>query len=152
MQTNSNTNDKPERNNFERMPYKKAKILTKTEFEFFVILTLEAHKRRLLVCPKVRLEDIAHVTEYKNRNKYRGYIKSRHVDFALIDTQGNTIAAIELDDPSHNTREAAYIDRFKNELFKTIEIPLIRIKTGIDYKSQIIVAFDQMPYRYKVIK
>ena len=45
--------------NYTYMPYRKANLLTKTEYTFFVILVKETLKRRLLVCPKVRLEDIA---------------------------------------------------------------------------------------------
>ena len=71
--------------NYNYMPFAKGNLLTKTEHEFFIILVREALKRRLLVCPKVRLEDIIYVTEKKFRDNYRGYIKSRHVDFVLID-------------------------------------------------------------------
>ena len=130
--------------NYSYMPYAKAHLLTKTEHAFFVTLVREALKRRLLVCPKVRLEDIIFVTDKKYRDKYRGYIKSRHVDFVLIDKTGDTIAAVELDDPSHEQNEAKKIDRFKNELFQKVKIPLIRIKTGTDYITQLNVAFDSL--------
>ena len=119
------------------MPYAKGHLLTKTEHAFFVTLVREALKRRLLVCPKVRLEDIIFVTDKKNRDKFRGYIKSRHVDFVLINAHCETVAAIELDDPSHEHNEAKKTDRFKNELFQKVKIPLIRIKTGTDYITQL---------------
>ena len=67
------------------MPYEKCSLLTNTEQRFYSILLNEARKRNLQVCPKVRLEDIICVTDTENKNKYRGYIKSRHVDFVLID-------------------------------------------------------------------
>ena len=126
------------------MPYKKANLLTKTEYAFFVMLVREALKRRLLVCPKVRLEDIASVTDRKNEDKYRGYVKSRHIDFILINAQGNTIAGIELDDPSHESDHAKKVDTFKDELFKNIGVPLFRIPTGTDYAAQLSNAFDQL--------
>lgn len=126
------------------MPYRKAYILTKTEHTFFIILVREALKHKLLVCPKVRLEDVAFVTDKKNRNRYRGYIKSRHVDFVLMDAQCNTVAAIELDDPSHNTKKAADTDRFKDELFKAINVPLFRIKTGTNFTEEIATALDSI--------
>ena len=62
----------------------------------------------------------------------------------LINTNSETIAAIELDDPSHDTAAAAKTDLFKDELFKTIGVPLIRIKTGTNYAAQINAAFDNM--------
>lgn len=128
------------------MPYAKGNLLTKTEHAFFITLVREALKRRLLVCPKVRLEDIIYVTDYKNRDKFRSYIKSRHVDFVLINTKYETVAAIELDDPSHYTEEAQKTDEFKNNLFYTVGIPLIRIPTGTDYIAEINDAFDHLNF------
>lgn len=132
--------------NYNYMPFAKGNLLTKTEHEFFIILVREALKRRLLVCPKVRLEDIIYVTEKKFRDNYRGYIKSRHVDFVLIDKACNTVAAIELDDPSHETENAAKTDQFKNELFSKVGIPLIRIFAGSDYIEDINYAFDELKF------
>ena len=126
------------------MPYEKCNLLTDTEQLFCSILISEAQKRNLHVCPKVRLEDIICVTDTENRNKYRGYIKSRHVDFVLIDEHYETVAAIELDDPSHNTEKAAEIDEFKNELFDIVEIPLIRIDVEDDYARELNTAFDEL--------
>ncbi|MDE7211838.1 MAG: DUF2726 domain-containing protein, partial [Lachnospiraceae bacterium] len=34
--------------------------------------------------------------------KYRGYIKSRHVDFLICDSALHILAALELNDPSHS--------------------------------------------------
>lgn len=128
------------------MPYTKRPLLTQTEQTFFKILFHEALKRRLLVCPKVRLEDIIYVTDRNNLYKYRGYIKSRHVDFVLLNNYCETVAAIELDDPSHNTKKAIKTDLFKNELFQTIKIPLIRIYVGANYIDEINYAFDTLNF------
>ena len=131
-------------NNKPYMPYEKRNLLTDTEQFFYTVLIKEARKRNLHVCPKVRLEDIIGVTDTENRNKYRGYIKSRHVDFVLIDESYETVAAIELDDPSHDTKKAAEIDEFKNELFDAVEIPLFRIDVKDDYTQEINYAFDEL--------
>ncbi|MBO5177707.1 MAG: DUF2726 domain-containing protein [Lachnospiraceae bacterium] len=128
------------------LPYAKGHLLTKTEHTFFITLVREALKRRLLVCPKVRLEDIIYVTDKQNRNKYRGYIKSRHVDFVLLNANCETVAAIELDDPSHTTKKATKADQFKNDLFFTVKIPLIRIYAGTDYIKEINYAFDELKF------
>lgn len=126
------------------MPYAKRSILTKTEQNFYTILVYEAQKRNLQVCPKVRLEDIIRVTDKQNETKYRGYIKSRHVDFVLLNPYSETIAAVELDDPSHNTQKATKIDTFKNNLFFAVGIPLIRIYVTENYKKEINYAFDEL--------
>ena len=71
--------------------------------------------------------------------KYRGYIKSRHVDFLICDNKLNIIMGIELDDNSHNKESAKKTDEFKNKLFETINIPLERVKVSSgDYEQQII--------------
>ena len=104
-------------------PYRQKFLLTKTEYAFYKILEEKCTKNGLRICPKVRLEDFISVTGTKNIGKYRGYIKSRHV---------------ELDDSSHETRQAAQTDKFKNELFESIGLPLFRIKTiRSEYERQI---------------
>ena len=134
------------------LPYAKGHLLTKTEQTFFITLVREALKRRLLVCPKVRLEDIIFVTDKQNRNKYRGYIKSRHIDFVLLNASCETVAAIELDDPSHNTAKATKTDQFKNELFLEVGIPLIRIYAGTEYIKEINYAFDELKFPKNELK
>lgn len=119
------------------LPYRKKHLLTKTEYQFYNILKPKCDNKNVLICPKVRLEDLAEVTVQKNHMKYRGYIKSRHVDFILCNSNLNVIAAIELDDSSHNQKSAQQVDFFKDNFFKTIGIPLFRIKTVDDYNSRI---------------
>ena len=101
-------------------------------------------EKNLLICPKVRLEDFIDVTDRRNRMKYRGYIKSRHVDFIVTDNQLNLLCGIELDDPSHQKPEAAKTDNFKNNLFKTINIPLFRIDTSTKYEIRMNYIFRQL--------
>lgn len=115
------------------MPYKRRNLLTRTEYQFYTILIQKCRQYGVFVCPKVRLEDLVYVTDQNNRAKYRGYVKSRHVDFVLTNENLYPLAAIELDDPSHDTFHAMQIDEFKNRLFETIGLPLFRITTGDDY-------------------
>lgn len=109
-------------------PYKKKMLLTKTEYAFYNILKMKCDKKNLLICPKIRMEDFLEVTDKQNKLKYRGYIKSRHIDFMLCDSKLNLLAGIELDDKSHNEKEAAAIDHFKDRVFQTINMPLFRVK------------------------
>ena len=140
--TVENTTNETEGQQPTYMPYTHRPLFTKTEQLFFAILVSEARKRDLIVCPKVRLEDIVNVTDKQNRNKYRGYIKSRHVDFVLLNSSCETVAAIELDDPSHETKKAMQVDKFKDKLFYAIRIPLIRIYVGNNYTREINNAFN----------
>ncbi len=121
----------------DELPYVRKMLLTKTEYTFYKILKTQCDAANLLICPKVRLEDLIEVKDNNNKSKWRGYIKSRHVDFIITDAKLNIKAAIELDDKSHNSSRAQNTDNFKNNLFKTIAIPLFRIKTGQEYNEAI---------------
>lgn len=134
--------EKPEKgatqNNVEDLTgkYQINPLLTKTEYNFYTILKNRCDQINYLICPKVRLEDFIKVTA-QEKMKYRGYIKSRHIDFLICNSWLKIIAAIELDDPSHNTRKAQNTDTFKNKLFETINLPLYRIKTNDYYLQKI---------------
>lgn len=119
-------------------PYRKKSLLTPTEKQFYDILKVKCDSRNLLIYPKVRIEDYIEVTTQKQKNKYRGRIKSRHIDFLVCDAYTNILMAIELDDRSHNTPEAQEVDEFKNKLFEHVNIPLARIKTNPEaYNAEI---------------
>lgn len=116
--------------------YQRKNLLTKTEYVFYGILKKKCDAANLLICPKVRLEDFILVTA-KEKMKYRGYIKSRHVDFLICDASLHILAAIELDDPSHLSQKAQHTDDFKNQLFRSVGVSLFRIRTGEDYNQKI---------------
>lgn len=119
-------------------PYKQKYLLTKTEYKFYKTLKTICDKQQIIICPKVRLEDFVEVISKDNKQKYRGYIKSRHIDFLLCDTNLYIKVAIELDDKTHNTNKAQKTDELKNNIFKTINIPLYRIKVSEqDYETKI---------------
>lgn len=121
------------------MPYQRNNLLTKTEYKFYLILKKKCDEQNLLICPKVRLEDfiLVPLEKFNEKQKYRGHIKSRHVDFLITDSNLHILAGIELDDPTHNTEQAKIIDEFKDNLFATIGIPLFRIKTNTRYATHI---------------
>lgn len=108
-------------------PYSKKFLLTRTEYYFYRILKEKCDRNSLLICPKVRMEDFINVDAKQNINKYRGYIKSRHIDFIICDKDLYILAGLELDDPSHNSYYAQRVDNFKNDVFLKIGIPLYRI-------------------------
>ena len=110
-------------------PYQRADILTPTEYKFWEKLYFKCSSHNLIVCPKVRMEDIIHVDKYhKNREALRGKIKSRHIDFIICDSHLRVLAGLELDDRSHLSQKAQQADIFKNEVFNSLDIPLFRIK------------------------
>lgn len=114
------------------LPYKKKDILTPLERNFWKVLKPKCDKYNILICPKVRLEDIIDIdiSNYKEKQSLRGRVKSRHIDFLLCDNNMNTLAAIELDDSTHNKDDAIKTDAFKDTVFETIGIPLYRVRVN----------------------
>lgn len=126
-------------------PYEKKLLLTKAEYAFYKILKEKCDNRNLIICPKVRMEDFVKVTDKKNTLKYRGYIKSRHIDFLLCNSKLYILAGIELDDNSHQKSEVQKVDEFKNEVFKKIGLPLYRVKMSKgNYNEQIEIILNEI--------
>lgn len=119
----------PKQESQKKYPYEKKWLLTKAEYAFYKILKKKCDQRNIIICPKVRMEDFLNVTDKKNISKYRGYIKSRHIDFMLCNKNLYLLAGLELDDSSHDHPKARIIDEFKNNVFQAIQIPLFRVKT-----------------------
>lgn len=112
--------------------YEKKMLLTKPEYYFWKKLKTKCDEKNIIICPKVRMEDFTGIktNDKATRQKYRGYIKSRHIDFILCDSNLNMIAGIELDDNSHKQSNAQKVDSLKNDVFEAINIPLFRVKTN----------------------
>lgn len=139
------TNNTDIENNIqEYLPYRQKYLLSKTEYAFYNELKKQCDEKNLLICPKVRMEDFIEVTDTENVNKYRGYIKSRHIDFIICNDKLHILAGLELDDNSHLTKRAQETDEFKNQVFKVINLPLYRIRTNNTYKSEIQKVIDEL--------
>lgn len=126
-------------------PYEKKMLLTAAEYRFYKVLKEQCDRHRLLICPKVRMEDFLSVTDRRNRNRYRGFIKSRHIDFILCDRDLHMLAGVELDDASHNTPAAERTDAFKDHVFKKIGLPLYRVPAAPgQYTARIRKIIDEL--------
>ena len=111
-----------------RYPYQAIPILTKREYRFYFMLRREADRRNLIICPKVGLKDLIGVTAKKNYRKYFYPIAQKHVDFVICDQSLRVLFVIELDDSSHDTKDARKRDHFKDQAFRAAKIPLKRIR------------------------
>ncbi len=106
-------------------------IMTPTELNFYNDLEV-AVQDRYIICPKVRVIDFVEPIG-KNKNSNFNRIVSKHCDFLLCSRSFKPIFVIELDDKSHNNVRSQKNDNFKNELYQTIGIKLIRIKVSSIY-------------------
>lgn len=115
-------------------PYAAKHILTKREYKFYLLLRRIAEEEDCLICPKVGVKDLLAVTDRRNYMKYFHKIAQKHIDFVICDRDLRVLFALELDDSSHETRDARRRDAFKNKAFAAAGIPLKRI-TAIDERQ-----------------
>lgn len=114
-------------------------FVNRAELNFFHALR-KSVPGGFFVQAKVRLEDIIGVKEGvkdpEARWKLRARVKSRHVDFLIIDQTGAPIVAIELDGPVHDTEDSFNADTLKNGLFKASGVTLVRVASDDDYVAR----------------
>lgn len=110
-----------------RYPYKAKHLLTKREYKFYQLLKEVADDYGYIICPKVGVKDLLAVTDQKHYMKYFHKIAQKHIDFVICDQDLYVLFAIELDDSTHETRDAKKRDKLKDKAFQTAGIPLKRI-------------------------
>ncbi len=114
---------------------------SKAEYAFFQTLNRHLPEGYFLLT-KVRLEDIIRVKnsikDNKLRWRLRGRVKSRHVDFVIMDLSGKPRIIIELDGPHHRQKSAKNADELKDGLFRTANIAFLRVKTGENFQTRAI--------------
>lgn len=116
--------------------YTKNYIMTTTELNFYRSLKVITDKLELSIFPQVDLERIIKV--YNNDFGYRNRIKSRSIDYTIVNNKNcKIVCCIELDDYYHNKKERIERDIFINNLFKNVGIKLIHIKVGYYNLEQI---------------
>lgn len=91
---------------------------------------------------KVRIIDFISVKRGMTKNEAYSYIckiKQSHIDFLICNPENlYPLAAIELDDNTHQSLKAQEKDKFKDEVFKSAGIKLYRIKNINDDLEKII--------------
>lgn len=119
-----------EKENKLKYDYKlKHSVMTDSEFKFYKALII-ANNNQYDIFPQVHLDSFL---EYKIRGQsWIGafkHINQKSVDFVLCNkSDGQPILAIELDDPSHQREDRVLRDEEVERIFKSINLPLLRIK------------------------
>lgn len=119
-------------------PYRrKDYLLTRAERCFFDSLQT-AVRNSWHVSAKVRLADLFFIV--KGTGAWQSHfnrINAKHVDFVLCrPSDMRPMAAIELDDRSHERKDRIARDEFVNDLFKQTGFPLIRIPASNRYDAR----------------
>lgn len=112
-------------------------LLTPAELDFYRVLTHQLGGR-LTVCPKVRVGDLlkAISSDRSAGTSARNRINRSHVDFVLCDPQTMwPVAAVELDDSSHNAARQRERDAHQNAAFAAAGLPLVRLPVKRGYSG-----------------
>ncbi len=112
---------------------KKDRVMNESEQALFINLQ-KTLGDRYIVLSKVRIEDFVEATHGVGGYGARGRIKSRHVDFLICDrATTKPLLAVELDGKSHQGEDRQKRDRFVDELYKTIALPIRHIPVGSNF-------------------
>ena len=115
-------------------------LLTAAEEKFYQALD-SAIDGRLVILSKVRVADLFTVTSASSSARYRVFrsIACKHVDFVLAEAENlHRIAAIELDDSSHQRADRRLRDQLLDDLFEKASFPLLRFPTAASYSPRLI--------------
>jgi hypothetical protein len=115
-------------------------LLTAAEQKFYQALDA-AIDGRFLILSKVRIADLFIVTSASRSARHRVFcsIACKHVDFVLAEAQNlRPVAAIELDDSSHQRADRLLRDQLLDELFEKAAFPLLRFRTAAKYSPRLI--------------
>ncbi len=115
-------------------------LLTAAEQKFYEALD-SAIDGRLLILTKVRIADLFQVTSASRSARHRVFqsIACKHVDFVLAEAENlRPLAAIELDDSSHQRADRRLRDELLDDLFQKAAFPLLRFRTASVYSPRMI--------------
>lgn len=110
-------------NNFNKKYVKVDYLLTKNELKFYRTLKQITNKLGYSLFCQVSLYQIVNSKDYKDFNK----IKSKSIDFVITQENCKILLCIELDDSTHEKKKRIERDKFIDNLFKDLEIKLLRI-------------------------
>lgn len=124
-----------------KFPYQKRDyLLTIAERKFYDVLSKIAEEQNYLVFAKVRLEDLLWLPKNtENRLKWRGYVRSRHIDFVLCNKENiRPLLAIELDDSSHQREDRIERDERVDRILRDSGLPILHVRTQNFYNLNLL--------------
>lgn len=117
--------------NREKFPYIIAdSLLSSKERKFYNSLRPITDKLGYTILCKMRLADIIKVPKDTYESlRWFNYIKAKHIDFVVCDSQFKVVALIEVDDYTHNFDNRKKRDNFVNKIFQQLNVKLLHYKT-----------------------
>lgn len=122
-----------------RLPYgSRGVLLSRGERAFYRAL-FAAVGDQFLIAFKVRAADLLSCSDQAWEQGFGHMVARHHLDFVLCDPESTEIlAAVELDDKSHELPKRKRRDDFLNQAFLDAQIPLIRFKAAARYEWWVI--------------
>ena len=121
-------------------PYKKNQVLFSPAERSFLGVLEQAVGADYRIFGKVRAADVVTVKSMSDRSAWQrafNRISAKHFDFVLCSKDDLAIvAAIELDDKSHQQRKRQERDEFILGLCKAVELPLVQVPAQRTYSVQ----------------
>ena len=113
-----------------REAYQARPLLTKREHQEYLKLKQYADARGWLICPKVRLWDLIEPKKSSgDRKTLENKIRSKHVDFVLVDPDLKLIGVLELDDSTHDREDRKSRDSFVRDALEGAGITMIQTRS-----------------------
>ena len=113
-----------------REAYQARPLLTKREHQEYLKLKQYADARGWLICPKVRLWDLIEPKKGRSdRKELENKIRSKHVDFVLVDPDLKLIGVLELDDSTHDREDRKSRDSFVRDALEGAGITMIQTRS-----------------------
>ena len=129
----TNTPGGPHRGAIARTPYlRRDALLSRGELAFFKALR-HALDNRFGISIKTRLADVIQCPEDLWQTPHGRRISQKHLDFVLYDENSSIVAAIELDDRSHDRPERRARDRFIEDVLADCGVVLLRVRAAARY-------------------
>lgn len=119
------------RNPFEdgsRLPYFRRPLMTKTELVVYDIL-LEALPD-YMIFPQVQASRVLEVPKNKQTYYWFNFVSRLSYDFVVCRLDGIPLAAIEIDDVSHQLSQRQKVDNRKNKATEAAGVAMIRWPVG----------------------
>lgn len=121
-------------------PYQRHKTLFTASERAFLLALERAVADDYRVYGKVRIADVLKVRAMADKRAWWNLfvqISSKHFDYVLCDRKNlSIVAAVELDDRSHDRADRRKRDIFVNEACKCAGLPLVRIKARWRYDEK----------------
>ena len=116
--------------NASRNPYQVTEaLMTKAEMNFYFQL-LKILPGQTHIFTKVRIADVIDVRpsiKGNSRIKHFREIAAKHLDFVLVDREMKILAAIELNDKSHERKDRKERDKFVRGALQSAKVPFFEI-------------------------